>query len=190
LKCEATDAVQPHANVGHTLLTHAEGYGADLPVVGCHDHSRLRKFVLGGASEHVPHIVRRLQAIENLGSTVDQAVDVARESSDMVLLGQDLDVLKSDMLDGRRTLADTLKGHRHHHERQAAAEWIIGEREPPSARAHAGQVLHRACASVAEANCNELQESIAAAIPRLRAARSLAAREIIKVGENCSDIGV
>ena len=28
-------------------------YGTDLLVMGCYGHSRLREFVLGGASEHV-----------------------------------------------------------------------------------------------------------------------------------------
>jgi nucleotide-binding universal stress UspA family protein len=31
----------------------AKEYGADLLVMGCYGHSRLREFVLGGASEHV-----------------------------------------------------------------------------------------------------------------------------------------
>ena len=53
VKCEATEAVRPHANVGQTLLMHAKDYGADLLVMGCYGHSRLREFVLGGASEHV-----------------------------------------------------------------------------------------------------------------------------------------
>ena len=53
VKCEATQAVRPHANVGSTLLAVAKDYGADLLVMGCYGHSRLREFVLGGASEHV-----------------------------------------------------------------------------------------------------------------------------------------
>lgn len=53
VKCEATQAVQPRTNVGQTLLTHAKDCRADLLVMGCYGHSRLREFVLGGASEHV-----------------------------------------------------------------------------------------------------------------------------------------
>jgi nucleotide-binding universal stress UspA family protein len=53
VKCEATQAVQPHTNVGRTLLMQAKDYGADLLVMGCYGHSRLREFVLGGASEYV-----------------------------------------------------------------------------------------------------------------------------------------
>jgi nucleotide-binding universal stress UspA family protein len=45
--------VRPHANVGQTLLLQAQSQGADLLVMGCYGHSRLREFVLGGASEHV-----------------------------------------------------------------------------------------------------------------------------------------
>lgn len=43
------------------------------------------------------------------GISVDQAVDVARESADIVLLGRDLDALKESVIDGRRTFANTLK---------------------------------------------------------------------------------
>lgn len=53
VRCEATEAVRPHANVGETLLLQAQSQGADLLVMGCYGHSRLREFVLGGASEHV-----------------------------------------------------------------------------------------------------------------------------------------
>jgi Mg2+-importing ATPase len=47
--------------------------------------------------------------VADVGVSVDQAVDVARESADVVLLRQDLDVLKAGVLDGRRTFANTLK---------------------------------------------------------------------------------
>jgi nucleotide-binding universal stress UspA family protein len=53
VRCEATEAVRPHSNVGRTLLMRAADYEADLLVMGCYGHSRLREFVLGGASEHV-----------------------------------------------------------------------------------------------------------------------------------------
>ena len=47
--------------------------------------------------------------VADVGVSVDQAVDVARESADVVLLRRDLDVLRSGVLDGRRTFANTLK---------------------------------------------------------------------------------
>jgi Mg2+-importing ATPase len=45
----------------------------------------------------------------DVGVSVDHAVDIARESADVVLLRQDLGVLKSGVVDGRRTFANTLK---------------------------------------------------------------------------------
>jgi nucleotide-binding universal stress UspA family protein len=53
VKCEAAESVRPYADVGRTLLACAGDFGADLLVMGCYGHSRLREFVLGGASEHV-----------------------------------------------------------------------------------------------------------------------------------------
>ena len=53
VKCEATEVVRPRGGVGGTLLTRAAEYGSDLLVMGCYGHSRLREFVLGGASRHV-----------------------------------------------------------------------------------------------------------------------------------------
>ena len=43
------------------------------------------------------------------GTLVDSAVDIARESADIVLLRPDLDVLRRGVEDGRRTFANTLK---------------------------------------------------------------------------------
>jgi Mg2+-importing ATPase len=45
----------------------------------------------------------------DVGISVDQAADVARESADVVLLQPDLDVLRQGIEDGRRTFANTLK---------------------------------------------------------------------------------
>lgn len=45
----------------------------------------------------------------DVGISVDQAVDVARESADIVLLRPDLEVLKRGVEDGRCTFANTLK---------------------------------------------------------------------------------
>jgi nucleotide-binding universal stress UspA family protein len=53
VKCEAMEAAADHSHVGHTLLARAEDEGCDLLVMGCYGHSRLREFVLGGASRHV-----------------------------------------------------------------------------------------------------------------------------------------
>lgn len=45
----------------------------------------------------------------DVGISVDGAVDVARESADIILLRPDLDVLRRGVEDGRRTFANTLK---------------------------------------------------------------------------------
>ena len=45
----------------------------------------------------------------DVGISVDQAVDVARESADIILLQRNLDVLRKGVVDGRRTFANTLK---------------------------------------------------------------------------------
>jgi P-type Mg2+ transporter len=45
----------------------------------------------------------------DIGISVDHAVDVARESADIVLLRSDLDVVRQGVEDGRRTFANTLK---------------------------------------------------------------------------------
>jgi Mg2+-importing ATPase len=47
--------------------------------------------------------------VADVGVSVDQAVDVVRESADVVLLRRDLNVLRSGVLGGRRTFANTLK---------------------------------------------------------------------------------
>jgi Mg2+-importing ATPase len=45
----------------------------------------------------------------DIGISVDSAVDVARESADVVLLGPDLEVLRQGVLAGRGTFANTIK---------------------------------------------------------------------------------
>jgi len=45
----------------------------------------------------------------DVGISVEGAVDVARESADIILLSRDLDILRSGVEDGRRTFANTLK---------------------------------------------------------------------------------
>ncbi|MCC6471663.1 MAG: magnesium-translocating P-type ATPase [Alphaproteobacteria bacterium] len=45
----------------------------------------------------------------DVGISVDSAVDVARQSADVILLQRDLDVLRQGVIDGRRTFANTLK---------------------------------------------------------------------------------
>lgn len=45
----------------------------------------------------------------DVGISVDGAVDVARESADVILLESDLGVLRQGILDGRRTFSNTLK---------------------------------------------------------------------------------
>ncbi len=47
--------------------------------------------------------------VADVGISVDQAVDVARESADIILLHRDLAVLRKGVEDGRRTFANTLK---------------------------------------------------------------------------------
>ncbi len=45
----------------------------------------------------------------DVGISVENAVDVAKEAADMVLLKQDLDVLREGIIQGRKTFANTLK---------------------------------------------------------------------------------
>ena len=47
--------------------------------------------------------------IADVGVSVDNAVDVAKESADIILLQKDLKVLKEGVMDGRKTFANTIK---------------------------------------------------------------------------------
>ena len=51
--CEADVAVSSHGNAGDALLAYCERTKADLLIMGCYGHSRLREFVLGGTSRRL-----------------------------------------------------------------------------------------------------------------------------------------
>lgn len=51
--CEAMAQIEPRSGVGPTLLASANAVEADLLVMGCYGHTRLREFVFGGASRHI-----------------------------------------------------------------------------------------------------------------------------------------
>lgn len=53
VKCETTQNVRPSVDVGETLLEVVKAQGADLLVMGCYGHWRMRELVFGGASRHV-----------------------------------------------------------------------------------------------------------------------------------------
>jgi nucleotide-binding universal stress UspA family protein len=53
IKCEATTAQALAPDVGSEILRHAKAFGSDLLVMGCYGHSRLREFILGGASRDI-----------------------------------------------------------------------------------------------------------------------------------------
>jgi len=53
INCVASQASAIGADVGRELLRQASAAGSDLLVMGCYGHSRLREFILGGASKHV-----------------------------------------------------------------------------------------------------------------------------------------
>jgi len=52
VKCKATERIAAHADVGRSLTEQAIAQKADLLVMGCYGHSRLREFVLGGVSRY------------------------------------------------------------------------------------------------------------------------------------------
>jgi nucleotide-binding universal stress UspA family protein len=53
VRCEATEQIKPWGSVGEMLLACANEMEADLLVMGCYGHTRLRELVFGGASRHV-----------------------------------------------------------------------------------------------------------------------------------------
>jgi nucleotide-binding universal stress UspA family protein len=52
VKCGKTERVTPPAGVGEALMAQAQAFDADLLVMGCYGHSRLREFVFGGATRY------------------------------------------------------------------------------------------------------------------------------------------
>ena len=53
VKAEAASTVADDIDVGNTLLSRASDLGADLIVMGCYGHSRMRELILGGATREV-----------------------------------------------------------------------------------------------------------------------------------------
>ena len=53
VNCKAIEHVAPWAGVGETLVGCAKDFNADLLIMGCYGHTRLREFAFGGASCHV-----------------------------------------------------------------------------------------------------------------------------------------
>jgi nucleotide-binding universal stress UspA family protein len=53
VRCGKLKRAVPQGEVGETLMAEAETFAADLLVMGCYGHSRLREFVFGGATRHV-----------------------------------------------------------------------------------------------------------------------------------------
>ena len=58
VKCEALQVKPGSGNIGAVLLDVAKSANADMIVMGCYGHSRLRELVLGGASRHILQHVR------------------------------------------------------------------------------------------------------------------------------------
>lgn len=52
VKCDRTKQLSSELDAGETLMACAKDFGADLIVMGCYGHSRLREFVFGGASRY------------------------------------------------------------------------------------------------------------------------------------------
>ena len=59
IKCLASQSVASDAGVASELLREAHAFGSDLLVMGVYGHSRLREFVLGGASRDMLNLMDR-----------------------------------------------------------------------------------------------------------------------------------
>jgi len=55
IKCEVSRTVATDIGVGDEILSRLADKGADLLVMGGYGHSRMREFVLGGATRHILH---------------------------------------------------------------------------------------------------------------------------------------
>jgi nucleotide-binding universal stress UspA family protein len=53
VRCEASTRPSSRGDAGAALLATVDALDADLLVMGCYGHSRLREMILGGASRHV-----------------------------------------------------------------------------------------------------------------------------------------
>ncbi len=53
VRCDAATVDEPGRDAGEILLSRARETGADLIVMGCYGHSRLKEFILGGATRRV-----------------------------------------------------------------------------------------------------------------------------------------
>ncbi|MGI9406712.1 MAG: universal stress protein [Hyphomicrobiaceae bacterium] len=53
VKAEATMDFAPDVTVPDELMSRASDYGSDLIVMGCYSHSRLREFIMGGATREI-----------------------------------------------------------------------------------------------------------------------------------------
>lgn len=92
-----------HAAEANTLFAEIEPQGKERIVRALRRMGHSVGF-LGDGVNDAPAL-----AAADVGVSVDTAVDVARQSADVVLLRRDLDVLKLGVEGGRRTFANTLK---------------------------------------------------------------------------------
>ena len=53
VRCKVLPAITPGSSIGSDLVHAAQRHDADLMVMGCYGHSRLRELLLGGASRHM-----------------------------------------------------------------------------------------------------------------------------------------
>ena len=52
IKAGKTEHIAAAVGAGPQLMAEADAFGADLVVMGCYGHSRLREFIFGGATRH------------------------------------------------------------------------------------------------------------------------------------------